>query len=232
MFEFFAPTYTEVTRNGNGWVRTDRPLLYNYVFVKASENDIYRMMTSGLGIYSFLPRVRDGRGGHYPYLSDKAMDNLKWVARSYSDVLPVCPMKPEYLLKGDRVRITDGQFKDAEATVWSRSGTGQKEVVVCVEDWLCVNIHGRQLQPQAYRKMLERTSFELGFRSNYSVGYLHSLYGYLRIASGQKTIAEVAREYGVTQYYLQHRIFKGTPIQYEDHIIRQVANIEEDKEKE
>src|SRR5699024_6065018 len=39
-----------------------------------------------------------------------------------------------------------------------------QRVAVCnadeeaLEDWLCVNIHGRQLQPQAYRKMLERTS--------------------------------------------------------------------------
>ena len=138
---------------------------------------------------------------------------------------------PEIVFEGEKVHL-DQQMRTELA--WY----ALQRVAVCnadeeaLEDWLCVNIHGRQLQPQAYRKMLERTSFELGFRSNYSVGYLHSLYGYLRIASGQKTIAEVAREYGVTQYYLQHRIFKGTPIQYEDHIIRQVANIEEDKEKE
>lgn len=138
LFEFFAPTYMEVRRKGGDWVRTSRPLLYNYVFVRASENEIYRMMTSGLGVYSFLPRIRDGREEHYPYLSDKVMDNLKWVARSYSDVLPVCPLKPEYLLKGDRVRITGGQFKDAEATVFSSPGPGQKEVIVCVDNWLCV----------------------------------------------------------------------------------------------
>lgn len=138
---------------------------------------------------------------------------------------------PEIVFEGEKVHL-DQQMRTELACY------ALQRVAVCnadeeaLEDWLCVNIHGRQLQPQAYRKMLERTSFELGFRSNYSVGYLHSLYGYLRIASGQKTIAEVAREYGVTQYYLQHRIFKGTPIQYEDHIIRQVANIEEDKEKE
>ena len=138
---------------------------------------------------------------------------------------------PEIVFEGEKVHL-DQQMRTELA--WY----ALQRVAVCnageeaLEDWLGVNIHGRQLQPQAYRKKRERTSFELGFRSNYSVGYLHSLYGYLRIASGQKTIAEVAREYGVTQYYLQHRIFKGTTIQYEDHIIRQVANIEEDKEKE
>jgi|GEM_PF-6715584 len=100
---------------------------------------------------------------------------------------------------------------------------GVKETVL--DDWLCVNKQGNQLQMQAYRKMLERSSGELSFKENYSVGYLHSLYGYLAIAFGKKTIAEVAREYGVTRYYLLNRIFKGMEIQYLDHIIEQVANI-------
>ena len=138
---------------------------------------------------------------------------------------------PEIVFEGEKIHLDEWMRTELAWYAFQR-------VAVCnadeeaLEDWLCVNIHGRQLQSQAYRKMLERTSYELGFRSNYSVGYLHSLYGYLRIASGQRTLAEVAREYGVTQYYLQHRIFKGTPIQYEDHIIRQVANMEVDKEKE
>ena len=147
LFDFFAPTYREVIRKGGKWIETARPLLYNYVFVKASENEIYRMMRDGLGVYSFLPRVRDGKSGYYPYLSDRMMDNLKWVARSYSDVLPVCPLKPEYLLKGDKVRIVDGQFKDAEATVVASPGAGQKDVVVCVENWMCIPLmHVRQDQ--------------------------------------------------------------------------------------
>lgn len=138
---------------------------------------------------------------------------------------------PEIVFEGEKVHLDEWMRKELAWYALQR-------VAVCnadeeaLEDWLCVNIHGRQLQQQAYRKMLERTSYELGFRSNYSVGYLHSLYGYLQIASGQRTIAEVAREYGVTQYYLQNRIFKGTPIQYEDYIIRQVANMEIDEEKE
>lgn len=138
---------------------------------------------------------------------------------------------PEIVFEGEKVHLDEWMRKELAWYALQR-------VAVCnadeeaLEDWLCVNIHGRQLQQQAYRKMLERTSYELGFRSNYSVGYLHSLYGYLQIASGQRTIAEVAREYGVTQYYLHNRIFKGTPIQYEDYIIRQVANMEIDEEKE
>lgn len=97
-----------------------------------------------------------------------------------------------------------------------------------LDDWLCVNKQGRQLQIQGYRKMLERASGELNFKNNYNVGYLHSLYGYLEIALGKKTVAEVAAEYRVSRYYLLNRIFRGMEIQYVDSVIQQVANIKEE----
>lgn len=99
-----------------------------------------------------------------------------------------------------------------------------------LDDWLCVNKQGNQLQMQAYRKMLERSSGELHFKENYNAGYLHSLYGYLSIALGKKTVAEVAKEYHVSRYYLLNRIFKGVEIQYLDHVIEQVANINQEKQ--
>ncbi len=82
------------------WVKTNRPLLYNYVFVRSSENEIYKMMTmTGLSLYSFLPRIRDGKCEYYPYLSDEAMENLRWVAHSYADIVPVYTPEPERLMK-------------------------------------------------------------------------------------------------------------------------------------
>ena len=68
----------------------------------------------------------------------------------------------------------------------------QEEVL---NDWLCVNKQGKQLQMTAYRKLLERASAELRFKENYNVGYLHALYGYLAIAFGRKTVHEMAKEY-------------------------------------
>lgn len=137
-FEFFAPTYVEMEKRDGAWVRTNRPLLYNYVFVRASENEIYSMMKGVLSLCSFLPRVRDGRYGYYPYLSDGAMENLRWVAESYANAIPVVAPVPEHLAKGDRVRITEGRFKGVEATVAVQPGAGRKDIVVCVENWLCV----------------------------------------------------------------------------------------------
>ncbi len=98
--------------------------------------------------YSFLPRVRDGGTSHYPYLTDEAMRNLRWVARSYANVLPVCVPDPGMLVKGDKVRITEGEFKDAVATVVTRPGSGQKDIMVCVENWILVPL--LRVQPGQY----------------------------------------------------------------------------------
>lgn len=66
------------------------------------------------------------------------MANLRWVARSYSDVLPVYVPQPDKLRKGDRVRITEGRFQGAEAEVVIQPGAGRKDVVVCVDNWMWV----------------------------------------------------------------------------------------------
>ena len=136
-FEFFAPSYVEVKNEDGHFVNTRRPLLYNYVFVRSSESEIYRMKQE-LPQYNFLPRVREGLRGYYPYLSDEAMRNLQWVARSYCDELPVYMPETERLAKGDRIRIIAGRFKGAEARVAIRPGGGKKDVVVCVENWMWV----------------------------------------------------------------------------------------------
>lgn len=42
MLEYFAPKYIEVKRKGGEFVPTERPLLYNYVFIRSTEAEIYR----------------------------------------------------------------------------------------------------------------------------------------------------------------------------------------------
>ncbi len=146
-FEYFAPSYVAVCEKKGELVRTQHPLLYNYVFVHASEAEIYRLKRF-LPQYSFLPRVRDGRGGYYPYLSDEEMANLKWVAESYCDELPVYTPEPNRLMKGDRVRITEGQFKGVEASVIIQPGGGRKDIMVCVEN--CMYVPLLSVEPGQY----------------------------------------------------------------------------------
>ena len=89
----------------------------------------------------------DGRGS-YPFVSDREMENLRWVARSYSDELPVYVPEAGYLRKGDRIRITDGRFKGVEASVVIQPGVGEREVMVCVDNWMWVPL--LRVQPDEY----------------------------------------------------------------------------------
>lgn len=147
LFEYFAPSYVEVRKQHGELVRTNHPLLYNYVFIHASEAEIYRMKRF-LPQFNFLPRIREEHNEHYPYLTDGAMANLRWVAASYSDVLPVYTPGPDRLMKGDRIRITEGQFKGVEATVVIQPGGGRKEVMVCVEN--CMYVPLLSVEPGQY----------------------------------------------------------------------------------
>lgn len=75
-FGFFAPSYQEVKRIDGKFVNTQRPLLFNYVFVRASERDVFQLMQR-FPVLSFLPRVRERKREYFPYLSDAAMENLQ-----------------------------------------------------------------------------------------------------------------------------------------------------------
>lgn len=136
-FEYFAPSYTEVKVRSGKEVVKKCPLLYNYVFVHASEAEI-RAMRRRLPLYNFLPRVQSDGKSHYPYVSEQTIQNLRWVAAAYDNHLPAYTPEPDKLIKGDRVRIIGGQFDGVEATVLSRPGVGEKEVVVCVDNWMWV----------------------------------------------------------------------------------------------
>ena len=105
LFEYFAPSYVEVRKVDGKMVNTKRPLLFNYVFVRSSVEEIFQMKRT-LPLYNFLPRVSSGGMTHFPYLSDSEMGNLRWVAESYSNELPVYVPDSGRLLKGDRVRIS------------------------------------------------------------------------------------------------------------------------------
>lgn len=95
------------------------------------------------------------------------------------------------------------------------------------EEYLCINKQGKPLQKQVYRKMLERASGEIGLSRVYNSSYLRSLYGYLEIAYGNKTVDDVAEEYQVERYYLLNHMFRGMDIVYDKNLLDEVAGIVE-----
>ena len=83
----FRPSYVEVRKVDGKMVNTKRPLLFNYVFIRSSVEEIFRMKRT-LPCTIFFPGFFWGMT-HFPYLSDDEMGNLRWVAESYSNELPV-----------------------------------------------------------------------------------------------------------------------------------------------
>ena len=147
LFEYFAPSYVEVRKVDGKMVNTKRPLLFNYVFVRSSAEEIFQMKRT-LPLYNFLPRVSSGGMTHFPYLSDSEMGNLRWVAESYSNELPVYVPDSNRLLKGDRVRITSGYFTGMEAEVVIQPGGGHKDVMARILD--CMWVPLLEVKPGEY----------------------------------------------------------------------------------
>ena len=53
-FDFFAPSFVEMRRREGHLVETHRPLLYNYVFIRSSVYEIFRLKRD-FPLYNFLP---------------------------------------------------------------------------------------------------------------------------------------------------------------------------------
>ncbi len=137
-FEYFAPKYVETKEIDGKLVTTEVALLYNYFFVHASEDEVIRLKKFEPQ-YNFLHRVTAKDGSTYlPYVKDEIIQTLQWIARSYAGVIPLYLLDQTLLIKGDRIRITKGQFKGVTARVVTRPKSPEKEVMVFVENWLCV----------------------------------------------------------------------------------------------
>ncbi len=138
LFEYFVPSFVEVKEVNGRLIDTRSTLFYNYLFVHASEAEIYRIKQR-FPQYNFLPRVKDGKEEyHYPYLSDEAIRDLQWIARSYSDRIPVCAADPTWLVRGDKIRITQGRFKGIEARIIVQPHSRRKDIIVSIENWMWV----------------------------------------------------------------------------------------------
>ncbi len=138
LFEYFAPTYVE-TKEVNGRLVTSKiSLLYNYFFIRACEDEIFKLKKFEPQ-YNLLHKISSKDGtSHFPYVKDSTIQTLKWIAHSYSGSIPLYLLDQTLLIKGDRIRITKGQFKGVEARIVTRPDSPVSEVMVFVDNWMCV----------------------------------------------------------------------------------------------
>ena len=148
LFEYFAPTYVEAKEIDGKLVTSKTPLLYNYFFIHANEDEIFKIKKYQPQ-YNLLHRVSNADGSYYyPYVQDSVIQNLKWIAKSYEGCIPLCLLDQTLLVKGDRIKITKGQLKGVEAYIVTRPKSATKEIMVFVDNWLCVPL--MRVRPNQY----------------------------------------------------------------------------------
>ena len=136
-FDYFAPTYIPVQFGAKKISKQKRFLLYNYVFIYSSVNEI-RQLRLRIPTLNFLPRKGEGPNARYPYVPDNEMMRFKWIASAYANQVPLIEASLQQLSKGDRIRITSGEFAGIEATLVSYNGSKRKDIVVRIDELLWV----------------------------------------------------------------------------------------------
>ncbi len=138
LFEYFAPTYVETKEVNGKMVTTQESLLYNYFFIHTTEDELF-VLKRHQPQYSVFRRIVNSDGSSYfPYVQDSTIKTLQWIARSYGGRIPLCLLDQTLLVKGDRIRITKGQFKGIEAHLVSRPKSTESEIMVFVDNWMSV----------------------------------------------------------------------------------------------
>ncbi len=146
-FEYFAPTYVVMKEVDGKMVTSTENMLYNYFFVHASEDDLFEIKRHQPQYSVMRPEISKDGTRYYPYVSDNTIKVLQWVARSFGGRIPVCFIDQRLLIQGDRIRITKGRFKGTEAHLVTKPGSDRKDVMVYVDNWMCVplmNVHPEQ----------------------------------------------------------------------------------------
>ncbi len=147
--EYFAPTYIAAEDIDGKLVSKKKQLMLNYLFVRANENELFEIKRNQPS-YNVLRRVVHADGTSYiPYVSDGVIQSLQWIARSYSGYIPISMIDPRLLIKGDRIRITKGELKGVEAHLVRRPNSAVREIMVFVDNWMCVPL--LNVRPSQYK---------------------------------------------------------------------------------
>ncbi len=147
-FEYFAPTYVVMKDVDGKMVASTENMLYNYFFVHTSEDDLFEIKRHQPQYSVMRPEKNSDGTRCYPFVSDKTIKTLQWVAKSYGGRIPICFIDQLLLVKGDRIRITKGRFKGTEAHLVAKPGSDKKDVMVYVDNWMCVPL--MNVSPEQY----------------------------------------------------------------------------------
>lgn len=149
--EVFAPTFIRLEAAEGGRVKkTERPLLYHYVFLRGSAQRVKSLCSEVDGFSLILNRTSSS--SRYLSVSDETLDHFRIIARYHSGKLPCYPLEGISLEEGDRVQVVSGPFAGLSGSYISRRGGKRGNILVSVDGQMAAVVYD---VPASYVRVLE-----------------------------------------------------------------------------
>jgi len=117
-----------VRREGK-MIKRERPLAYQYVFIKGTPNEVKKLCSLDNGLSFVINRSCASR---YATLTDPEMDQFRRVAMALGNELPFYDIADINLEEGDKVEIVEGTFPGLVGYYIPRPKSDTGEVVLAV----------------------------------------------------------------------------------------------------
>lgn len=126
----FAPTFVSLRTEDGRVSRSERPLLYHYVFVRGDDAAVKRLCRDTDGFSFVLDHAGTGR---HLQVSDEALEQFRIIADFYSGKLPCYSLEDVNLEEGDLVQVVSGPFAGLQGTYMSRRGGKSGNILISVD---------------------------------------------------------------------------------------------------
>lgn len=128
--ELFAPTFISLVEERGKVAKTEKPLLYHYIFVRGDEDTVKRLCLSFSGFSFVMDRAGARRHLTVP---DHTLDAFRIIAQYHSGKLPCYPLEGINLDQGDKVQIVSGPCAGLTGTYISRRGGKSGNILVAID---------------------------------------------------------------------------------------------------
>lgn len=127
--EVFAPTIVSAGDLQSSNVLREKPLIFHYVFVRGTFEQIKKLCAEVDGFSFLLDRGSEGR---YAVVGDRRMAEFRIIARAYENMLPFYSLEDIDLEEGDKVEVIDGAFSGLTGYFMPKSKSSSGNILLAV----------------------------------------------------------------------------------------------------
>ena len=141
--EFFLPTRFVIQDIGGRRLRVERPVIFNFIFIKGTIFEVKEFCRSNVNIHlvyrrRFHDEDRNNEENLVMVVSDKEMTMFAKTIGEYQEEVPFIRPSEVDLQKGDFVRILEGPFAGVEGVLMSQQGKDGGRVMVSISNVIAV----------------------------------------------------------------------------------------------